>query len=166
MSESEFSQVVTARLIQAGWYPARAINIQRYIEMVEQSYSTLFPAAEKFLSSFGDLVVDYTYEEDIAINGEDKTVEFRMLLYFDKFALEDAISAELAEKYRDQLSAHFCMIGLWSSGNMTILMDQTGKVYGGYGSTLYNIGDTYVQAIENILLKKEPLQRLEPPPLV
>jgi SUKH-3 immunity protein len=114
-----FSEKTRARLRKAGWSPRRHFDVSA----IEPSYAEegipLWPAMSHFLSSFGDLVIEYR----AASRGEDVL----------DFVAREAVQGQGRGALRAYESAvnegSLCPIGYYSIGTYLIMLAQNGRVY-------------------------------------
>jgi len=148
-----FSERTLSILQVAGWYPARSVNIDKYLQTLKNEGYEVFPIVQAFLKKFGGLEMSW------AIETSKGDVQDSM-----HFNPGDAASAVYYEgyisKYEERLGTRVCIIGECSNKNTTIMMDAQGKVYGGFDDYLSFFGETGEQAIENIITR-QGIHRLE-----
>ena len=125
-----FSQAVVAHLHQAGWTIERRIEIKHYVQALEAVGYTVFPVVYTFLTSFGGLDIGYTLE-------------------FNPTDFADNIHPDNVTAYQTIINSRICVIGVWQQ--MTLVMDQRGQVFAGFGRELWFCGISGIDAIERLL---------------
>jgi SUKH-3 immunity protein len=139
-----FSEGTRASLRKAGWSPRRHFDVSTIEACYAEEGIPLWPAARLFLSSFGDLVIEYK----TASGGEDAL----------DFVAREAVQGEGRGALRAYESAvnegSLCPIGYYSMGTYMVMMTQHGKVYAASNWTILLIGSSGVEAIENVIAGK------------
>jgi len=150
--ETILSEDTRALLQQAGWYPGRDINIDGYVQALLAEGYPVFPVVKKFLKKFGGIEIKFTFD---TVYGT-----IASSVHFDAAAAAAAVYNEgYVSKYVERTGTPLCVIGESENRNTTLMMDQEGKVYGGFDSDLAFFGETGEQAIENIL-NRQNIRRL------
>jgi hypothetical protein len=100
----------------------------------------MFKSVEDFLSEFADLVIKY-----------DRTNRDKDVLHFNVLkAMNDIDFSWIKDGYEKRLNTELCIIGQVYSNHMTLMMNEEGKMYGGFDEILYFVSDDGREAIEVI----------------
>jgi len=141
---SGFSAQTLNLLRSAGWSPERAVDIGRYVQALETEGYEVFPVVETFLRRFGGLEIAYP------INFHSQSLTNS--IHFDAAAAAAAVDNEgYVSKYAERIGVPVCVIGEADNRSTTLMMDQEGRVYGGFDDYLSFYGETGEQAIEHII---------------
>lgn len=147
-----FSAKVKALLEEQGWHEGRVIDVNEFKETILKEGYTWIKSVEEFLKEFGELKISFTTGNNTISN-----------LHFDLIKAVDDIFFEWTKVYSERIgNIEVCPIGQAFNDHLTILMDKTGKVYGGYDQSLFFIGNSGEEAIERICSNGE---LIEVPPL-
>ena len=136
---------------KAGWYPNRKINLNK-LRRSMQEYDNEFPLLDivaDFYKTFGELCYHFcngkTHQEELIETSFDKASSF---LY----------KGDITEEYMPKVSAAYLIpIGYWNKESCILLMDEQGKIYLGADRYFAMLGNCFTEALENIILGKEPL---------
>lgn len=147
MSMHVFQESVRIMLLESGWSPGRKIDIAKYRDLTLTEGYKWFDSAQNFLSEFGDLKIIFFRE-----NGDKDSLHFEAMK-----AMADIDPTWLKEDYFFRVgNKDLCVIGQAFSNHMTLMMDVSGCVYGGFDDSLYFIGNNGSEAIETICLNGKP----------
>jgi hypothetical protein len=143
---AQFVEPINNLLHEAGWDSDRSINIDLFKRKLEEDGYVLSLAVKDFLKEFGGL--------KIAFGRYDSTDHF----HFDVItAVEGIHPAWIHQDYSIRLNNHnLCIIGQAYSNHLTLVMDDDGKVYGGFDDELFFIANSGREAIVNICLDRKP----------
>lgn len=140
---SPFSKPTLHCLKNAGWYPGRRINFKGYRKFLEKNDNPIHHSVEKFLSCYGKLVIrhpNHTWKREV-----------------DSFWLDPIIADETffldgggLDDYNELTQSALCAIGTACENHILLLMNEQGIVFGTDGGSIYLIGDSGEQAIENL----------------
>ena len=133
--------IKTEILEELGWYINRKVDlkdVRKHILAKGYSWSNII---ELFLIQFAFLE--------------------HSKVHFNVFKAENDIDPSWIQKvYSNKIGkTEFCVIGQAYNNHMTLFMDTSGEIYGGFDESLYLIGNDYISAIENIYFDK-PLTEL------
>jgi len=134
---STFSNNTVKLLKQAGWFEGRLIDTSSFEKLLEEKGFPLFPSITEFLSQFGGL--KFTNTEAVPPAPED--------WHFD---IAEAVvhgSSTRVQTYGRRLGVEMCLIGEGFRGYLLLMMDEEGRVYGGYDQVLLHIGNSGIDAI-------------------
>jgi hypothetical protein len=140
-----FSNKVQEYLKISGWTPARQIHIKNIKYVLSENYNVSEKIIQ-FLTSF--------YLLDIKFLSPLSEQMDRIHFDVDK-VIKDFDYLWVQEDYKFRTNSNLCPIGQVFSDHMTLLMDEYGKVYGGYDDLLIYIAETGEEAIEAICTKKK-----------
>ena len=137
-------------LREIGWYPDRQVDLTADLEEWETSGYSVSDAVRSWMGQCSGL--EFEYPRHSTVGG--------MYSCFVSGALSSRriYRARVAE-YEERIGETLCPIGQSASGHLTLLMDSTGAVYGGYDHYLNKIADNGYRALLTIR-KREPLIRL------
>lgn len=128
----------------AGWNDARSINIDAVKEYLVKNGQYLSPIIETFIQSFANLKIQFQ-------NGP-----FVDAILIDPIEAVKGIDPRWLDDYRERIgNANVCIIGLAYSEHLTMFMDDTGSVYGGYDENLYLVGTSGIDAIDALVSRRK-----------
>lgn len=135
-------------LLKSGWKEKRKIftlDYQLYARMSGYYWNKVI---RDFLREFGDLEI--LFERNC---GQD-------LLHFDVHKAIRGIDPRVVlEEYNKAANTkNLCVIGQAYTTHLTLLMSETGEVFGGYDESFCLLGNTGIEAIENICFNKPSLK--------
>jgi len=133
-------------LTQAGWSETRKVDRSKLIELITENNYDVLPKAIQFLEEFNGLIIKFTNLKNGGI--DDITLDFNK-------ATELEYPERIHEDYEPRIGKKLCAIGTAYRDHFILVMDEDGKVYGGYDSYLVKIADTGIDAIEAIVSNKE-----------
>lgn len=116
-------------LRNSGWYEGRNIDTKEIEENLEKLGFTIYPEVKKFLSEFGNLVIEDTINDETHNTGV-------------KFRSQGAFKAE--EKYAQE---NLVPVGFIDSDNLVLFVSESGKVYCSTGK----LGDNAKEAWESLI---------------
>ena len=132
-------------LRQAGWSETRAVDTGVYTRLLKAEGYPVFPCVEQFFRSFASLKVFFSTPQ-----GEDNDFSLD-----PSEAIEVIYAERVTEDYSPRVGLALCTIGLYHHGNMVLMMDSGGAVYGGYDETLLFIADSGEEALEAMITGAE-----------
>lgn len=134
------SERTTALLQQAGWSPTRQVDTGVYERALAAEGYPVHQRVKAFLSAYAPL--------RIFAPVEGSRTEAREILIDPLLAMEAVYVERVAEDYSPRVGQALCVVGQYHDGNVVLLMDAEGGVYGGYDETLLHLGETGEQALE------------------
>lgn len=136
-------------LTQAGWSETRKVDSSKLIKQITENSYDVLPKALQFLEEFDGLKIKFTNFK----NGQmdDITLDFNK-------ATELEFPERIHEDYEPRIGKKLCAIGTAYRDHFILVMDEDGKVYGGYSDYLVKIADTGIDAIEAIVSNKQFIQ--------
>lgn len=140
-----FSDAITACLIKAGWSPSRKVETLFLRKAIEEAGYTWFENASSFLSSFSGLSLISTWLNN---SGDVNFDVERAVRVLDPLWVFDDYAARIGKSV-------FCPIGLAYSSHFILFMSEDGCVYGAFDDFLAYIAPSGLEAIENLLLRKD-----------
>ena len=134
-----FSVKCQQYLLNAGWYSSRKIGTLKATLFLLFSGYKIIPYLNSFITEFGGLEINYKTE-----NG----AEF--LFHFDIYkAVRDFDIKWIKEDYLNRVNEkNLCVIGQAFSNHVTLMLSDSGKMYGGYDENLFLIGINVHDSIE------------------
>jgi len=141
-----FSNQVEHLLARAGWTADRAVDVESIREYVLVKGYDWFPAVNNFLEKFMDLEAKFPRED-----GQSD------LFHFNVMKAEQGIHEDWIQKdYKMRIGGmEVCIIGQAFSNHLSLFMDISGKMYGGYDDELFFVGQDQYEAITNICLNRK-----------
>lgn len=137
----EISSRALSFLSRVGWNEFRIVDTRAYEKANEKAGFYANKQAVRFLSSFGGLRLDFPHAQ-----APDLSDSF----HFDAETAASEIDPLALSEYEERLGKRLTVIGQAHSAHMTLCMDNEGGVYGGYEDYLARLGDTGVEAINNL----------------
>lgn len=127
-------------LLRAGWKDSRRIDIQPYERALQEKGFPVFPILAKFLEKFGGLSFNNPSSRPPAI--EDW-----------HFRVSDAVRHAFPNNikaYGRIVGLTLSVIGEASRDHLMLMMDERGRVFGGYDDIFLDIGNSGEEAIEGL----------------
>ena len=137
---NRFSEIARHQLENAGWKENRQITTDGIQQNLTDAGYKWFDEAEKFLREFAGIRVEFKTER-----GTTDSFHFDAIMANEGFDI-----AWVRLNYRGRVGKDLCVIGQGFCDHMTLLMDDSGRVFGGYDETLVLIGRSGDNAIERI----------------
>jgi len=135
---TELSQHAVEMLSRAGWNARRALDATDARTALAAEGFPPFPAVTEFLSVYGGL----------EIRNPDALPPAAEDWYFDaRRAIRDGASLPYVTAYVRRLGTPLAPVGFGFRGYMLFMMDESGRVYGGYDDFLARVGSSGVDAI-------------------
>jgi hypothetical protein len=139
----KFSNDAENLLAKAGWHEGRAVNVSSIEEsLIARGYS-IAPVVHEFLQEFGGLRLKFPYDRNKGTMG---------LMSFNAGDAGKGLTEKVKAAYERAVGAPLCVIGMESQD--LLMMDTQGKVYSAFEQYLELIGESGMDAIENILRGK------------
>lgn len=139
---NQFSQKTHETLEHAGWKSDYITDTQNWQMDLEKEGYHVFSSVIDFLHHFGGLYIK---------NFRDRSPQAPLTFDFDvSRAMRSVPRERIAYLYESRISSPLCVIGQAHEDHMILMMDATGKVYGGYDEFMALIGNTGEEAIENL----------------
>jgi hypothetical protein len=135
-------------LVAAGWRPDRQVDINQDIQELEAEGYTCFPMVQTFLRSFRGLQLQWI-DMDVGSGRE-----LQNSLWIDSAAAAGGIFPEWRSDYESFLGKPLCPIGRAENDHFTLWMDMHGRVYGTFDEMCVLYGETAVQAIDGLVMRK------------
>lgn len=138
-----FKYCAYGALKKAGWDYNRLINTTDFVKAYQEYGFPILNHVLEFLSRFGNLKINFLNLR----NGIDDNFDFDV-----RHGLEVEVIERVKEDYMPRINnKKMCIIGTAYRDHYVLLMDEDGKVYGGYDSYFVKIGDSGENAIEAII---------------
>lgn len=133
-----FSPQALRLLRRAGWIEERSVDVMQWERLLSDAGHPVSIAVVSFLREFGGLV--FANPDAIPPAAED--------WHFDVArALSQGGSRTRVRQYVRRLHTDLCPIGYGFGGYMALMMDDLGRVFGGYDQVFLYIGDSGSDAI-------------------
>ncbi len=149
MQHTALSDVSRQCLLEAGWYPGRNIDIQSFIQALEQAGYSVPVSVRSFLAEFGGIRMSFTYTQYVETKAGGRDVRLNKHIDFDPINAADNIIPEKLQYFTSLIRQGLCVIGEYQ--DTTLLMDTAGRVYSAFGWDLYCCGETSWHAIETMV---------------
>ena len=141
MTEVADDDKFLAALNGAGWNPGRNTSTEEAeAAWMERGYAPS-PSGVAFVSEFDGLTL--MYPKHPSIGGERE-------LKLDAVTATRSLHPDLARVYEGRVNEALVPVGMAASHHLTLLISESGKLYGGYDSFLALYGDTGMAGIRNI----------------
>jgi hypothetical protein len=129
-------------LLKAGWNENRKLDKNRLEQLIIQNGYDILPKVLDFLMVFEGIVIRFINLK----NGisDDITIDFVKATQLES-------SDRIFQDYQLRIRRKLCIIGTAYREHFVLIMDEDGKVYGGYDNYLVKIADTGIGAIESIV---------------
>jgi hypothetical protein len=145
-----FSEKALTALNEAGWSEDRQIDITPFVEMLEKEGNVVFPVVADFLRSFGGLELSWphpTADSPSKLGWGERRVRLYILAPYDPGLVRIVPQFWLHREDELVLGVNLCSIGNCGDG-IDLLMAESGKVYGSYGETKFDLGNSGEEMIE------------------
>ncbi|TFF33918.1 SUKH-3 domain-containing protein [Mucilaginibacter psychrotolerans] len=140
-----FSDKTYKVLVDAGWHPQRNYDIGSFKECILNNGYRMSPIIEQFLMSYGGLKIEYNRK-----NGTKNSFHFDA-----RTAIERVDDLWAQTTYYERLKVGLCVVGQADTDHLTLMMDETGKFYGGFDDFLCFIAESGEEAIEAMCSDRE-----------
>lgn len=136
-------------LSKSGWSPERKVDGKLLKSLIEQAGYEVLPKVMSFLISFDGISIKFInlrngIEDDINISFEKgNNLEGKERIF---------------EDYYPRIGRRLCVVGTASRDHFVLVMDEDGKLYGGYSSFLVKFGDTATEGIEAIVFNLDIME--------
>jgi hypothetical protein len=138
---AELSQRSKKLLRRAGWFEGRTHEVAEFVRLLELKGYPVFPAVVGFLKKFGGLRIENPSAKRPA--AED--------WHFDVAKASRNISlSRIQALYVPRVHSNLCIIGEADKDYITLMMDEKGRVYGGFEETLVFLGESGEDAIDQL----------------
>ncbi len=128
-------------LHRSGWTPTRSVDVYLEVSALREDGYTVIPAAaEDFLRQFGGLTLCFMRD------GTPDTVKLGTRIVLGQLCAE-----RVQEEYAARTGTALIPIGVAFSEHMSLLLDERGRMFGGYDDLLLHLGDTPVLGLEEIV---------------
>lgn len=142
----DVSKRMSECLNRSGWYPNRTIDATTFVVSLNSAGFVVHKAAEDFLTEYGGLRIKYPHA---------KVTDMEDEMHFDPLIVITHITAAAVNEYAKVLDRKLCPIGEAARGYLTLMMDETGKVYGSYDEFFASIGSSGADAIDGLCSGRE-----------
>jgi hypothetical protein len=141
-----------SRLIEilggAGWFDGRHVSVEAALSAWRADGHTPSYAAIDFVAEFNGL--SFAYPRSAAVGGMDNCS-------LDAIAATGAIFSSVVREYEGRTGETLCPVGQAASGHITLLVGNSGRVYGGYDRFLAAYGENGRTAIVAIYDRIRPV---------
>lgn len=142
----ELSSTSLKILQQAGWHRGREVPVDEYEKANQELKLAFGTTAREFLRSVGGLTIDFPHFAD--------PLHLSQCSFNSKAACDNANVFGI-RRYEAYLGESLTIVGELSDGPITILVAESGKVFGGYEMDLISFGTSPSLAINNLCEGKE-----------
>ena len=134
------SKNILDELEKKGWYPQRKINIDEIVRVLHEEGYDLNKYALNFFEQFAFLEFEHPA---FRIEGKfDK-------IHFNPLETCENIYREKVETYENRIGESLVVIGEAYNGYLTLMISNSGKIYGAYDDFLTLKGESLEIALEN-----------------
>ena len=139
--EAVFTPYTRQLLQRAGWSPERRVQIDDAIRDLHAYGYRVHEKAQAFLTSFSDIVLDYRIATRYG--------NLRCVTHFS--IARSLIHVDELASFHQPIGESFCIIGETDNQHITLVMGESGKVYGCNEDLLHSFGRNGTEAIEHII---------------
>lgn len=140
------SKVAIEAVMKSGWTVDRKISIDHYEKALKDELYILNEHIAEFLSQFGALEVTIPAYRDPKKSD---------CFHLDPLRAINHIYRERVETYEEHVKESLVVIGEAYSEHLTLMMSESGKVYGAYDDYLTLLGCNGFEALESLCCGKE-----------
>ena len=134
------------KLLESGWTLSRKIDATDIINALSNEDYKVSDYALKVIESFGYLELDHP-----AFRMENEIQK----LHFNPIKACENIYREKVEDYEERAGESLTVIGEAYDDYITLMISETGKIYGGYDDDLSFFGNSFAEALDAIYLSRE-----------
>lgn len=140
-------------LTEGGWFLERFFDAQAHIEALEAHGFLMTSCIRQTIHCFGGLKLDYPLFSQSSQGSEIRISSIWIeptepLLYYS-----DGI-----EDFEAYLGERLCYIGTFNNKHIKILANGAGEIYAGVDQGFTRMGDTLLEAIDQLVLNKVKVQ--------
>jgi len=154
-----FSEIVKDELVNAGWYPARKIDISRYKEALRKEGYDIPQKLCEFLTEYGGLKLKIPHFVDITLELLSKypmlkpPKESYEIMHFDvieAIGFPSDIPMTEGDIFEPRVGEQMVLFGEIFDGRYFLMMTPSGRIYARDGRSILFLGNTYTDMFENI----------------
>jgi hypothetical protein len=143
---TEVHPQVAKALREAGWYPGRRAEVEKWAPLTDEGY-VFHVMAREILTSLDDLtIVPLNEHGPNFFNGDPFVVD----------PFHGSGSREIAVDVEEILGGEYFPLGSWMS-RATVFVDQSGRVAAAGVGPIWDLGATFEEALELIVRSQRPL---------
>ena len=144
-----------------GWSEERNVDISEYVNLLEKNGYVVFDCVKEFLRNFGGLYLMPSTNWSEVYKKENKDgagYDLRACyVHFDVLVVPEAHSDSSCNKrYEARIGEKLVPIGQTEKGYISLMMSETGRVFGVYEAYMGLYGNNYVEALETIYWDRGP----------
>lgn len=144
-----------------GWSEERNVDISEYVALLEKNGYEVFDCVKEFLRSFGGLyLMPSTNWSDVykKENKDGAGYDLRSCyVHFDVLSVQESyFESSYCERYEARIGEKLVPIGETEKGYISLMMSETGRVFGIYEAYMGLYGNNYVEALETIYWDRKP----------
>jgi hypothetical protein len=128
-------------LRDAGWSPSRRFDTADYEKALRDDGYVISPAVLQFMRSFGGLQLRHPNSR---VPGK------TLVLSLDARKATAGVASGWARSYERRLRRELCAFGTAEDGYLLLVMDPDGGVHAGYDDVLLFVGNSGIEAIDNL----------------
>lgn len=140
-AEAIFSPYTRQILHRAGWSPERRVKIDDAMRDLQAYGYLVHEKAQAFLTSFSGIVLDYHIVTSYG--------NLRCVTHF--IIARALIPVDQLASFHQSIGESFCIIGETDNQHITLVMGESGKVYGCNDDLLHSFGRNGTEAIEHLI---------------
>jgi hypothetical protein len=134
----ELNQRLRDRFVAAGWSPERRVDIAPFVKAWERKGYSPTVHAQDFMAQFGGIVVTRVTPDGCLAKDYDFTLTIMDI--FDHQTVH--------EWFESICGLVFVVIGSRANDSLILMMDESGRVFGGHEDELYYYGDDLSVALD------------------
>jgi hypothetical protein len=137
---------IAVKMEKYGWHPQRKIDTTKIVGSLSDEGYQLNRFALETIEQFGNLEFEHP---SLKVRDREKRMHFNPLRACDR------IYREKVEEYELRIGESLVVVGEAYDGHLTLMVSDSGKVYGGYDNFLTLLGSSVEDALETIFYSKE-----------
>lgn len=130
----------------AGWAPRRNVDVADHVRVLERLGYRVFPPVRAFLQEYADLRLSYPHP---------RLPSSLTDILIDPTAASGRIYVERVLDYARRVKKDLTVVGEARKGHLTLMMDDAGRVFGGYDRYLALVGVNGADALERLIAGRE-----------
>ncbi|WCR24969.1 SUKH-3 domain-containing protein [Paenibacillus thiaminolyticus] len=129
-------------LLASGWYKDREVDINHYLNVLQDEGYEIFEPAVEFLKEYGDLAIEFE---------NPRREDSNLTLIINPIEATRSIFREAAKRYERHCHEAFVIIGEIPMMDMTWYISSLGAFYGGNDDLLLRLGDDFMEALHHVV---------------
>ena len=133
-------------LKKSGWSPGRSVDITKDMTAFAREGVPQFKAVVDFLREHSGLVINFDRI------GPDK-------IWFSGQSAAELMAPAWIESYSQRIGFRLAPVGAAYGEHLTLLIAEDGSWYGGFDDEFGSLGNSFLDALENLLLNEGFIER-------